>query len=693
MVNFQNFLALTAVIFGTAYSAYVVARRNKSFADCLFFCALALTTAFLAFDSLALVAEDFIFWKRLSLIAESLLPPAWLAFSVTFSRQIESRLISSVQWGLIAFSPLFILSVFFFPLEAFFYSPDFRAERMLFLGDAGFIFYVAVLVYMVACAVNLEATLRSATGTARWKIKLQIIGAGTLIATLIFYYSQGLLYRVINMNLLPVRSVMMIISTAIMAYSNIVRGNGIKVYVSKDIAYRSIVVFFVGLYLFGLGLMGEGMRYFGASSQKEIMISAAFIAGLALVLVLLSEKTKRKIKVSLHKNFYTNKYDYRAQWLKFTDRISNTTTEDEVFRAILSGFYETFGMGLAALFLYDREKGIYLNVCDHELYAVNKVFHKNSSLLCHLEATRLIYNLKHDGSEGVSEEDRTFFRNKGITFVLPLYSKDSIEGFIMLGKPLNADETYTYEDYDLMKTLAKQAFSAIMNLRLSQELSTAREMEAIGKVSAFVLHDLKNHVSTLQLVTSNAQDCISDPEFQKDMLESLASTVEKMNKLISRLKNIEDKRHLDRRPADLYRIVRDTVSAISAGNIKVNGCATYTEVDVEEIRKVVLNLVLNAVEAGNFKGEVVIEVGHCDGAFISIKDNGCGISDEFYRKHLFKPFSTTKKKGLGIGLYQCKQIIEAHGGTIEVKSVVGEGSIFTVLLPPLDKFIPEKVAL
>jgi putative PEP-CTERM system histidine kinase len=259
----------------------------------------------------------------------------------------------------------------------------------------------------------------------------------------------------------------------------------------------------------------------------------------------------------------------------------------------------------------------------------------------------------------------------------------SVIGFIVLGKSLSND-TYNYEDYDFLKTLARQATSAIMNARLSEELAEAREMEALGKISSFVLHDLKNLVSTLSLSVENAFDNINNPHFQKDMLKTLSNTVDKMKGMIKKLSDMPKKGELNLRTVDIVPLIKETVKLFlnRKTNVEVE-CPEQliSRIDGEEIKKVMVNLILNAVEATK-SGNVNVKISTEDSmACITVSDNGCGMSEEYIEKHLFKPFHTTKKNGLGIGLYQCKSIVEAHGGSIKVKSKQDVGTEFTVYLP------------
>jgi hypothetical protein len=289
---------------------------------------------------------------------------------------------------------------------------------------------------------------------------------------------------------------------------------------------------------------------------------------------------------------------------------------------------------------------------------------------------------------GIAEEDRDapvcsanrdFLERHAISFVVPLLFEATLEGFIALGERINPDEEMSYEDYDLMRVLARQATSSILNLRLSRQLSTAQELAAIGKISAFIIHDLKNQVSGLSLLVDNARNYMDDPEFQQDMLETVENTVGEMNALIHKLRDLREHPGQPFVESDLMQLVEESVENL-AGNVKLYGKRITAKVDAEGIRKVVLNLILNAFEASAEGTPVEIEIGEQGQAFIRVTDRGCGMSQEFVRTRLFRPFETTKKKGSGIGLYQCRQIVAAHGGRIDVESTSGAGSSFTVYL-------------
>ena len=678
----QTTISITAISISLVYILYLLFRKGRSAIPFPLALVIISSTLLEVFDlSAFLYPGNLFFWKKITLITESLLPSIWLWFTLTYARQNDVNSIPTWQRFLLATSPLFFVGVIILPINDFFYSPDLYTEKILFLGKAGYVFYSSLLVFLIIPLINLEVTLISATHLARWKIKFELLGSGLLLAVMIFYYSHALLYNAINMNLVPARTVLLIVALLMMAYSRLLRGNGVKVYVSQQILCKSVVLLAVGAYLIALGLMGEGTKHFGSDFQKAMAIAISFIAGLGLLIILFSETIRRKIRIFIQKNFYRNKYDYRNQWLQFTEILSSAKTKDELLRSIVIGFCDTFGMGCGMLFLLDQEKDIYHQATEIAIEPNSVTIHAEDDVVTFIAGNRWMDGSTIAPPETGDEKQQAFFSKNDIAFAIPLFMNEQMGGIIMLGDTINKNERYGLEDFDLMRTLARQASSALLNLNLSEQLSISRELAAIGKVSTFVMHDLKNQVSALSLMLDNAKKFIDVPEFQKDMFDSLNNTVTKMNDLISRLKNLPENMSLQKTPVDLLQLAQETAHLIKGGSFQVSGDSVIADIDREEMRKVALNLMLNAVESTEGNRPVSVEVGIDDTPYIKVRDEGCGIPEDFLSNSLFTIFKSTKKKGLGIGLYQCKKIVEAHGGKIKVSSELHKGSEFTVLLP------------
>jgi putative PEP-CTERM system histidine kinase len=624
--------------------------------------------------------EIYLLYRRSALLLESLLPLAFLGFSFSFARAATLKSIRPSEKVLLILALLFPLCAVFVHIDDLLFYSIPANEIRFFLGKIGYWLYAGIMAYCVISLMHLESTLSASVGRDRWKIKYEIFGVGAILAFLIFHYGHVLMNKTIDAGLLPVRSGVLILAAVFIGYSKMFRGNGVTVLVSRFIVMRSFTLLAVGTYLVYLGAVRATLFRLGISEEWTVFL--AVLGGAALIIVLFSERMRRRTKVFVNKHFYPQKHDYRLAWLTFTARLSSRGTFDDVKGVILRFFQETFGMEGAALYLlkdkrYLLSKNMGMGIPDMELQ-------EDSPLTCYFQEERRVFNRASE-EYCPSERESDFFESIGARLAIPLYDAERVIGFVALGKPL-ARETYTYEDYDLMKTLASQASLSILNVSFSEELAEARELSAMAQVSSFVMHDLKNQVYALSLVTENAEKHMDEPEFQKDMILSVRSTIQKMGALMQKLKKVPEKRELSMQDIDIDALVGEVVTETKEKKpdtkIHYRGCSSVCSVDIEELRGVMINLLYNAVDATKGRGTIVVETAAKDsGALIRVEDDGCGMTDDFMRNNLFKPFRTTKKKGLGIGLYQCKHIIEAHGGKITVESEPNKGTTFEIFLP------------
>ncbi len=663
----------------------VILGRYNRFTNVALSISLFATASVVFGDSMSMFKPELLFeWKRFVFISEAVMVSSWLLFALRFARVDYWNTISLFSKTMVFLFPLLMIIFVLLRMESFYYSPEFEIERVLFLDNHGYIYNLLLLFYSIMSIVGLEATLRSSSGLERWKIKFILIGVGGILAINIFYYSHALLYRSINMNLLAVRSGVILSSILLIGYPLLKRNAmDVEVRVSRKIFYRSFGVFIVGIYLLGLGIIGEGMRYFGPSVGKNITTFLGFAGAILVLTMILSETIRKKTVVFINKNFYSQKYDYRDQWLKFTQRISFKHNFEELLGSIAEGLRESISAKGATIWLKERDIDEYVCVMAHDTPMVSTK--PGEGLIRFLKDTKWIINIDDDNCREIVADNAGFIEEAMASLIIPLLDMDEIIGFIILREDLAGNE-YNYEDYDLLKTLSSQAAAAILNMKLSEELSKAKEMEAMGRLSSFIIHDLKNMTSMLSLVAQNAEEHMNNPDFQKDAIRTISNTTQKINTIIGKLKNLPKKTSLALQDSDLGACVK---TAISELNINGNTNLSFKETrrvearfDREEITKVIINLIINALDATDNKGEIKVLVDEeGDMGFVTVSDNGCGMSREFIEKHLFKPFQTTKKKGLGIGLYQCRTIVEAHSGKLKVDSEEGKGTVFSMYLP------------
>ncbi len=680
-------LIISIVAAGTAVlvAFAVIFKRHHLRLNVAFSIGLLATAVVIMGDAMGMYNPASLFqMKRIVFVAESVMAPSWLLFALSFARHTLSGSINKLSKTLVLGSPVLVIFCLVVPLDYFYYVQLIGESKVLYLNYAGYTFKLIVLFYLLMSIVNIEATLRCSSNTERAKIKETLIGVGGIVAINIFYYSHALLYRYINMNLVSVKAGIILISVLFIAYS-LLRNNvmDVQVVVSRRVVYRSISIFVVAVYLVGIGILGKGMMYVDPQVGENITIFLAFVGMIAIVAVIFSEQLRRKAVVIISKNFYRHKYDYREQWLRFTQRISLKHSYEGLLGSIAEGFKDSIGSESVAIWLDDRGNGKY--ACVKAVETGEGSSRPNKELIDFLKEKQWILYIHDPKCNETVLKSADFMEENNVCLIVPLLHRDKLIGFIILGEAL-ANVEYNYEDYDLLKTLARQATASILNARLSEELIEAKEMEAIGKLSSFVIHDLKNASSMLTMLAQNAEEHIENPDFQKDAIRGIANTSEKINRITMKLKNLHQKTSVNLEYHDLGMCVNKAVSEFSLNeNIKLNYTekeTVETKFDIEEIHKVVVNLIMNSLDAIGHKGSIDVVVGKENNIpFIKVSDDGPGMSREYLERDLFKPFHTSKKKGLGIGLYQCKTIVEDHSGKIRVNSVEGEGTDIIIYLP------------
>jgi signal transduction histidine kinase len=271
---------------------------------------------------------------------------------------------------------------------------------------------------------------------------------------------------------------------------------------------------------------------------------------------------------------------------------------------------------------------------------------------------------------------------------------------INLGYKFNKD-IYSHEDIELLSTLANQTAIAIENARLYEDLKKSKSyirradrLASLGTLTAGLAHEIRNPLVAIKTLTQLLPERLDDEEFRDQFLKIAAGEVDRISSLVTELLEFA-------RPSD-PKLELEDVNAILDGMIllvstetkkkQINIAKHYSpdltpvQVDREQIKQVFLNILLNAIEATQENGKIVVKTrsfikpGGEPYAQIEFTDTGCGIPSE-YLEDIFNPFFTTKSTGSGLGLSISNQIIQDHRGYIDVESQIGKGSSFFINLP------------
>ena len=631
-----------------------------------------------------------LFGRRVSLIGEAILPSAWLLFSITFARVNYKEIISRWRPILIGFYSGSIFFIAWIKSHSFFFLPSNSDNYEIFmLGPIGRYFYIFLIVGIIINLIHLENTLRFSGGIKRQQIKNVIIGVGALLSFHIYLASKALLFSIIDVKYLPVASVIVLISCSIV-FSTVVRNRllDIDIFISRYVVYNSMTVLLVGAYLLIVGLIAQGIKLAGGSFDTFWSTLFTFIAIVGIVASFLSTRLRRKIQLFINRHFYKHKYEFRDKWMETTEKIGAKSDILQIQKSVVEMISETMGAQEVYLWLYEPAyRRYYLASSTVPVFGQLQI-KEDHLLISYIKRNPSTFFIKDmlEDEKGFAQDIAPIITATKSVLCTPLIVEgEEPVGFILQGEDVSG-EPYRKDDLDLLKAIASHAATRIRNIYLVKELIAIKEAETFQQVSSFFIHDLKNLVSTLSLLVQNTEEHMSNPLFQQDAARTLRSTVSKMNAMISNLTILYKGLRISPSPMNLNALLEETLSAlngqVSSRIVRHMEDLPAIPLDGEQLRKVCLNLLLNAIEASSPAGKIEVRTFAADGdVVLTIADHGCGMSREFIQSSLFRPFQTTKPHGLGIGLFQCKKIVEAHKGRIEVESAEGKGSTFRVVLP------------
>lgn len=565
-------------------------------------------------------------------------------------------------------------------------------QWMLRLGWLGIGLHSLLLIGSIFVLINVERTYRASVGTIRWRIKFMLMGVGLLFVVRVYTTSQILLFTGVDIPIETVDSAALLVATPLILRSIFRDGRlELDVYPSQAVLQKSLAAILAGSYLLLVGVAARIVAHVGGDSAFAVKAFLVLVSIVALAVVLQSDRVRLHVRQFISRHFQRPLYDYRAIWKKFTEGLTNCVEQGELCRAVTKLTAEVFDALSVSLFLVNETRDGFVRVASTTDGGETPMKTEPAA------AEEIIRHFK-GRSDPVEFEGATDawantlrrwhpsqFPHGGSRVCVPLSRQEDLVGLLVVGDRIAGVE-FTAQDFDTFRCVADQTTASLLNLQLSQRLLEAKEFKAFQTMATFFVHDLKNAASTLNLMLRNLPVHFDDPEFRQDALRGIGKTVDHINRLISRLGQLRGELTIRTAPTDLNVVVDKAVTGLGpTAGVALRRTAPalpLVQLDAEQLEKVITNLVLNAIEASQPGTEVEVGTGVSGSeVMVVVTDHGCGMSDDFIRRALFKPFQTTKKNGLGIGMFQSKMIVEAHGGRMVVTSEVGKGTTFQVLLP------------
>ena len=582
-----------------------------------------------------------------------------------------------------------------------------RGEAEIRLGPMGKIYLMYLVVVMVAVLMNFERMLRVAPATAqRWLRPLFVAFLMGILSEMLLV-SGGLLFSGLGVAWLAASAAPMFAAGTVTALALARRRlSDMSVPVARPVVYYSSVsLTLAGAFLLLMAVLSKVVPVLSPEAKRAVSLAFYLLVGGGGLLLTLSPRANRAVKRFVDRNFYANRYDYRREWERVSAGIVPTARLEEVAREMETLVCAIFGAEHAAIYVRDdRLAGLPGTAAPfrrlHGAPNLPSMIAPGNALVRELERTRmpiLFRDVRQDlDLIPIAVENRPAIQAMGAAVCAPLQAGESVVGLLWLSEKRD-DEEYSYEDAEFLGAMTRQLGAALWFARLAEQLAETRQLESLNRLSSYVLHDIKNQISGLSLVVQNARRFMDNPDFQRDALKTLEGTVASLTQLMNQVAGMARPTDLKVAPCELKGLLDEAAATsglcgagASAENVRFRLACHGPETVALDRRltlRVLVNLLTNAREALSGPGEIELaaslqsEAAGTPSIIFRVRDTGRGMSEEFIRTSLFRPFATTKSVGLGIGLSQCRSIVEALGGAITVESRPGSGTTFTVHLP------------
>ncbi|MCS5712060.1 XrtA/PEP-CTERM system histidine kinase PrsK [Candidatus Berkiella aquae] len=553
--------------------------------------------------------------------------------------------------------------------------------------------YCALVLFSLLMLALIEQIYRGSIGHQRWRIKFLCISLGIVYCYDFYMYANAAILNNISISIWQMRGAISTLVAPLIVLSALRHHKWQpEIFPSRTVIFRSTIFISGGIYLLAMETASCFIKEWGGSWGDALQI-LFFTGSLVLLAMMLSSGRARAwTKVFIAKNFFKLRYDYREEWIRFSLLLYANDDERQLSTRVIKALADMVESRKGVLFEWEEKRGFVLKGCWHSAFPNQEVVIEPCPFTDYLQQSQRALEIPSH----TSDSDRAFsFVNvppairqfSWAWLLVPLLHGNRLHAFVILAHPRVAFFNVNWEVLDLLSMAGRQAVICLVQEQNAQALAVARQFEGFNRLSAFVMHDLKNVQSQLKLVSSNREKHENNPAFVRSAFQTIDHATDKIDRLLLQMRDrgkllgsqtihiaqalqkvIQLTNHRHPIPRMDWQIVSNDIQVLGNEDQFVN---------------ILCHLVENAQQATAEHGEVTLSVMLNDGKLsIAIRDSGCGMEAEFLHGDLYKPFITTKgEKGMGIGVYEAKEYVNHVGGKLSVETEKNKGSTFTLEFP------------
>lgn len=546
---------------------------------------------------------------------------------------------------------------------------------------------LALTLVVVVLAENLY---RNAEEAAVWHVVLPCIALGGLSAFDVLLYADAALLRRASPALLNARAVLTALVLPLLVLSALRHRRWRRdPPVSREAVFHGATLLVGGAFLVGVGMVGEALGQLGFEWGPAAQ-AGIFAAALVAVAVALTSGTARsRVRRLLVDPLFSARYDYRKEWMRCIAMLSGAgSTLPPPVRAIRAAA-DTVDSPGGVLLLREPDGLAWSWASSWNMPSVPVRIPPAHPLLPLLRGGDWVAAFGATGPEPLPPDLAEAFGPLWLAMPL-VHHREGLVGAVLLAPP-RAGFVLDREVFDLLRAFGRELALFLLERQSAEQLADARGLRDYAQRFAFVAHDVKTVANQLELVLANAQANIADPEFQQDMLVTVRAAADRINSLLSRL------REPSAEPGAAGAAPRAAPAFLPADRLRLlasrrphrveleAGAATAgVAIDPEKFDSVVVHLLDNAAEASTPGTPVRIHLREtADGVEVHIIDRGHGMTQDFIRDRLFRPLDTSKPGGTGIGAWQARELLRQAGGDLAVDSQPGAGTTMRIVLPAI----------